>query len=48
MEILNVFDSVDMLEPRCPKCKMVLDYGTNTKFDEKTKRHICMKCGEML
>ena len=45
---LNVFDSVEYLEPRCPKCEIILDYGINTEFDDKNKAHICLKCGFVL
>ncbi len=44
----NFFDSVDHLEPRCPKCKSVLEYGVTTKFNEKLDAHECKKCGFIL
>ncbi len=47
-DILNVFDSVEYLEPKCPKCKVVLEYDTNTKFDDKKQAHICLSCGFVL
>jgi transcription initiation factor TFIIIB Brf1 subunit/transcription initiation factor TFIIB len=48
MDELNFFNSLKYLEPRCPKCNIVLDYGVNTEFDEKKKSHICMKCGAVI
>jgi len=45
---LNFFDSIDYLEPRCPKCKAKIEYGVTTKFDEKRQCHICLKCGAVI
>ncbi|MBR9699424.1 hypothetical protein GOV09_03145 [Candidatus Woesearchaeota archaeon] len=42
---LNIFDSVDFLEPKCPQCKVIIDYGVTTEFDEKREKHICKGCG---
>lgn len=47
-DILNLFDSVDYLEPKCPGCKMILDYDTNTHFDDKKQAQVCLKCGYVL
>ena len=48
MRAINFFDSVEYLEPKCPGCETVLDYGVNTKFDSRHKAHVCMKCGTAL
>lgn len=48
MDELNFFNSLEYLEPRCPKCNVVLDYGVNTKFDEQKKVHLCSNCGAVL
>jgi len=45
MEGINFFESMDYLEPKCPKCKIKIDYGVTTKYDEKQKTHICLNCG---
>ena len=45
---LNFFDSVDYLEPKCPRCKIKLDYGMNTRYDEKLESHVCLNCGNKL
>jgi hypothetical protein len=45
---LNFFESVDYLEPKCPKCQCILDYGVTTVFDEKRDCHVCKKCGFVL
>lgn len=46
--MLNVFNSLEYLEPKCPKCGIVLDYGGNTQFSDKHKAHICIHCGFVL
>jgi transcription initiation factor TFIIIB Brf1 subunit/transcription initiation factor TFIIB len=46
MEI-NIFDDINMLEPKCPKCLSKVEYGVTTEFDEKRKKHICRKCGHV-
>ncbi len=48
MPELNFFDSMQYLEPRCPKCKIVIDYGVNTKYNQKLGAHVCLNCGEVL
>ncbi|AJF62089.1 TPA: hypothetical protein HA239_05475 [Candidatus Woesearchaeota archaeon] len=45
---MNYFDSTQYLEPRCEKCGIVLDYGTNTEFNEKLMSQVCMVCGNKL
>ncbi|MCP3682321.1 MAG: hypothetical protein GY861_06485 [bacterium] len=45
---LNLFNSMDFLEPKCPKCGVILDYGENTRFDRKENAHICDGCGLLL
>ncbi len=48
MEPIRFFDSVEYLEPKCPKCECVIDYGITTEWDEKSKAHKCRKCGTVL
>jgi len=48
MENLNVFNSMEFLEPKCPKCGTKIDYGLTTTWDEKIQAHICNGCGEVL
>jgi phage FluMu protein Com len=48
MGAVNFFESVEYLEPRCPKCDQVLEYGVNTKYDQKRKNHVCLGCGAVL
>jgi len=44
----NIFESIDVLEPRCPKCEIKLDYGVNTSYNDKIETHICNECGTVL
>jgi len=48
LENLNLFESMEFLEPKCPNCGTVLDYGINTRFDEKLGAHVCLKCNYTL
>ena len=45
---LNVFNSIDHLEPKCPGCDIKIDYGVNTKFDEEHDAHVCQECGAII
>ncbi|MBI2133881.1 hypothetical protein HYU11_04320 [Candidatus Woesearchaeota archaeon] len=42
--MLDFFNRMEYLEPRCPKCKIILDYGVNTTFSSSHKSHVCDKC----
>ena len=42
------YDTEEFLEPKCPKCGTLLDYGENTTYDEKKDAHICNKCKTQL
>ncbi len=45
---MNYFEAVEYLEPKCPKCGVILDYGTNTEFNEEMMAHVCLMCGNPL
>ncbi|NQV09476.1 hypothetical protein HQ529_06520 [Candidatus Woesearchaeota archaeon] len=45
---LNFFDSMESLEPKCPNCNIVLDYGTNTEYVDKHSAHVCLNCDKVL
>ncbi|MBN2368058.1 hypothetical protein JXC34_03490 [Candidatus Woesearchaeota archaeon] len=45
---MEYFNSVEFLEPKCPKCGIVLDYGTNTEFKDDVNAHVCLMCGHIL
>ena len=42
---LNVFDRIEMLDLKCPKCLTKIEYGETTSYDEKREKHICNNCG---
>ena len=42
---LNFFDSLEYLEPKCPKCKRKIVYDVTAKYDEKRDVMVCMNCG---
>ncbi len=48
MAELNFFNSLENLEPKCPKCGTVLNYGVNTRYNDREKAHICVTCGCIL
>ena len=48
MGAINFFEAMEYLEPRCPKCQCVLEYGVNTRFEGKCQAHVCMACGATL
>ena len=46
--MMNVFDSVAFLEPKCGNCDEALHYGTNTRFDDDLQAHVCLHCGHAI
>jgi len=48
MEEMNLFNSVEYLEPKCPNCGNKIDYGITTTWDDKKEAHICNNCGKVL
>ena len=45
---MNYFNSPEHLEPKCPKCGIVIDYGVNTKFKDDVMSQVCMMCNQVL
>lgn len=45
---INFFNSMEHLEPKCPKCESKIDYGLTTHWDDKEGAHVCNKCGQVL
>ncbi|MBI3050900.1 hypothetical protein HYY74_00400 [Candidatus Woesearchaeota archaeon] len=46
--MFNEYNEIGYLEPRCPTCKTVLEYGTNTEFSDEHEAHVCLGCNEVL
>jgi transcription initiation factor TFIIIB Brf1 subunit/transcription initiation factor TFIIB len=44
----NFFQDMECLEPKCPDCGIILDYGVNTEYNDEKEAHICGKCGCVL
>ncbi|MBT3465198.1 hypothetical protein HOD20_05750 [archaeon] len=40
----NLFNSIEHLEPKCSNCHIVLHYGENTNFNEKSQSMECGGC----
>ncbi|HZX44881.1 MAG TPA: hypothetical protein VFF28_04315 [Candidatus Nanoarchaeia archaeon] len=47
-DLLNIFNDVQALEPKCPTCDTKIMLGVTTKFFPKYKAHVCLKCGGKL
>ena len=45
---LNLFDSIEFLEPKCPRCSNKIDYGVTTRYHTLKKAHVCLNCGFVL
>ncbi len=41
----DFFNSMDRLEPKCPGCQNVIDYGITTEWDDEEEAHKCKNCG---
>ncbi|MBN1644746.1 hypothetical protein JW851_01730 [Candidatus Woesearchaeota archaeon] len=48
MDPIRFFDSVEHMEPKCPKCDSVIEYGITTEWDDKAEGHKCKNCGQIL
>lgn len=48
MEPIKFFDSVEHLEPKCPKCESKIDFGVTTEWSEEKEGHVCKKCGALI
>ena len=46
MTELNFFNSIENLEPKCPKCGVKIDYVVSTRFDDELECHVC-ECGHV-
>jgi phage FluMu protein Com len=41
---VDFFNSMEHLEPRCPKCKVKIEWGTNTEWSDEHDTQICKDC----
>jgi len=48
MGAIDFFNTLDLLEPKCPRCESKIEYGVTTDWDDGKKCHICKGCGEQL
>jgi len=48
MEDLNLFNKMDLLEPKCPECGNKIEYGVTTTWNAKNEAHSCNGCGSIL
>jgi phage FluMu protein Com len=40
----DFFNTVDYLEPRCPNCKVKIEWGLNTEWSDQHETQICLGC----
>jgi len=45
---MNYFETTEYLEPKCPKCGTILDYGVNTEYRDDVMAHVCLMCNHVL
>lgn len=46
--LLNVFENIEALEPKCPRCRTKIVLGVTTTYYDKVRAHVCLKCGGKL
>lgn len=44
MQGIDFFNSVEYLEPKCPKCDIKIEWGINTEWDDEKETQVCKKC----
>ena len=40
----DFFNSLDYLDPKCPKCEIKIDWGESTEWCEEKQTQICKNC----
>ncbi|HLF54118.1 MAG TPA: hypothetical protein VI612_00165 [Candidatus Nanoarchaeia archaeon] len=45
MEPIRYFDTVELIEPKCPGCKHIVHYERDTRFDDERQILTCLFCG---
>jgi len=48
MKGIDFFNTMEYLEPRCPKCETKIEWGVNTEWSEKLETQVCKLCGTVL
>lgn len=48
IEKIKVFESIDLMEPKCPKCGTIIKYGLTTTYDDQKEAHVCNICSTVL
>jgi transcription initiation factor TFIIIB Brf1 subunit/transcription initiation factor TFIIB len=48
MKGIDFFNSLEYLEPKCPKCAVKIEWGVNTVWDDENENHVCRNCGSKL
>ncbi|HII72804.1 TPA: hypothetical protein HA265_08665 [Candidatus Woesearchaeota archaeon] len=45
---IDFFNSMEHLEPKCPKCQVKIDWGVNTEWNDAVEGQVCKGCGSKL
>ena len=45
---VDFFNSMEHLEPKCPKCKVKIEWGLNTEWNDEKESQVCKQCGTVL
>ncbi|NQU78323.1 hypothetical protein HQ545_00995 [Candidatus Woesearchaeota archaeon] len=45
---VDFFNSVEYLEPKCPKCEIKIEWGVNTEWSDRIDSQVCIQCGTKL
>ncbi len=48
MKGVDFFNSVEHLEPRCPKCETKIEWGITTEWDDEKDAQVCITCKTVL
>jgi len=43
--LVNFFEQVENLEPRCPGCNGKVSFGLTTEYRAQVDTHVCKTCG---
>ena len=48
MQGVDFFNSMDHLEPKCPKCETKIILDETTEWSDEKEGHVCKECGTAL